>query len=303
MRNKQIDWLVFTLFLLIVFFLRLPSFFKSAFGPDESLYLLMARSLTEGHPPYTVFFDHKPTGIYILFALALLIFGKSVIAIRILACIFVAITCYLLYRLGNIISKNDKKVGLLAGILYAILSLSNGGLSSNTEIFYTTFVVLAFYLLWDVIANSGQRISQNSLRLFLIGLAMGIGFQIKQVVMFDFIAILMIVGLHMYHYLNSRRSLFAKLCKCYILLEFGFFVPFVTVCLYFLVNGNFADYVYANFTANLARVSDESLAITDFAISFLIQIQSNILLWVCLFLTPFTGYLLKIYQKSAIYYI
>ena len=67
MINKKIDLLIFPLFLILVFFIRLPSFFQSAIGPDEGLYLLMARSLIDGQPPYTAIWDHKPIGIYVLF--------------------------------------------------------------------------------------------------------------------------------------------------------------------------------------------------------------------------------------------
>lgn len=56
MKSKKIDWLILAWFVCLTFFLRFPGFFQSGIGPDESIYLLMARSLTEGKPPYTEFF-------------------------------------------------------------------------------------------------------------------------------------------------------------------------------------------------------------------------------------------------------
>lgn len=288
MKNKNLDWFILPLFLFLVVFLRLPSFFQSVLSNDESLYLLMASSLTDGQPPYTAIWDNKPIGIYILFYLALLILGDSVLSIRIIACIAVSITCYLLYRLGNVISLNDTKVGLLAGILYAILSLGGGGLAANTEIFYASFVVFAFYLLFSVGINPAKRISTRNLRLFIIGLLMGIGVQIKQVVIFEFIAIILILGIFLYFQtINSRRSLFTELFKCYVLLLVGLILPFLSTLLYFIFNGHFSDYYYANFAANLVRVSGESFSINNFVTGFVTQVKSNLLLWVCLFLTPF----------------
>lgn len=287
MRSKKIEWLIFTLFVLLTFFLRFPSFFQSAIGVDESLYLLVAKNLIDGHPPYTVVWDNKPPGIYFLFSLALRLFGNSFVSIRILACIAVSITSYLLYRLGKVISHNDTRVGLLAGILYAITSLGSGGIGANTEIFYAPFAVFAFYLLFSDVFNPVKRISQSYLRLFIIGLAMGIGCQIKQVVIFEFIGILLIVGLHLYfQHSNSWKSLFAKLFKCYALLFPGIFIPFLPILLYFIINGHLSDYVYANFTANLARVSGASYSISGFVAGFLIQLKSNLLLWICLLLIP-----------------
>lgn len=281
MKRKKRDWVILLLFFFLVFLLRLPSLSQSVLSNDESLYLLMARSFTEGQPPYTEIWDNKPVGIYLVFSLALLVFGKSVFSIRIIACFAVAITSYLLYRLGSVISNN--KVGLLAGILYTLLSLRNGGLSSNTEVFYATFVVCAFSLLFSTVINPTQQIKSN-FSLFAIGLVMGLGFQIKQVVVFEFIAILLIVGLHLYSQLG-KRSL-SELCRSYILLGTGFFLPFLPILLYFTVTGHLNDYLYANFTANVSRISDESISLSTFITSFLIQSRSNLILWVCLLLTP-----------------
>jgi 4-amino-4-deoxy-L-arabinose transferase-like glycosyltransferase len=111
----------------------------------------MADSLKNGHLPYTEIWDNKPPGIYFIFALSLLIFGNSVISIRIAACLAVAITCYLLYRMGFFLDAPKNRVGLLAGSFYAVFSTTNGGLASNTEIFFAPFVVLSFLILFSTI--------------------------------------------------------------------------------------------------------------------------------------------------------
>ncbi len=288
MKSKKIEWLIFPLFVFLTFFLRFSSFFQSGIGPDESLYLLMARSLTEGQPPYTEFFDNKPIGIYVVFATALLIFGNSVLSIRIAACIAVAISSYLLYRLGNIISKNDTKIGLIAGTLYAVLTLGSGGISADTGIFFTSFVVWGFYLLFSAVVNPRHPISKSYLKVLLIGLVMGVALQVKQVVIFDFIAILIIVFLNLYGYLKTQTvQLLQETLKCYILLSVGLIIPFILAVLYFWFNGHFQEYFYANFSANLVRVGDEKWSLINFGTGFLIQVKSNLLLWVCLLGLPF----------------
>ena len=288
MKNKKIDWLIFLLFACLTFFLRLPAFFQSGIGPDESIYLLMARSLTEGKPPYTEFFDNKPIGIYVLFALALIIFGKSVLSIRIAAWIAVSITSYLLYYLGKLISENDNKVGLLAGTFYSVLTLGSGGISSDTEIFFAPFVVSAFYLIFSRIVNQNKTINQSYLRLFISGLLIGFGLQIKQVVLFEFIALIILVGLTLYfQYKHSLTFLLKEVSKCYSVLGFGFILPFIITIIYYWQNGHFTDFLYANFSANLARIGGQEWSISNFAIGFLIQIKTNLLLWICLFSTPF----------------
>jgi 4-amino-4-deoxy-L-arabinose transferase-like glycosyltransferase len=288
MKSKKVDWLIFVLFICLTFFLRFPAFFQSGIGPDESIYLLMARSLTEGQPPYTEFFDNKPIGIYILFALALIIFGKSVLSIRIAAWIAVSITSYLLYRLGKLISGNDNKVGLLAGTFYGVLTIGSGGISSDTEIFFAPFVVFAFYLIFCLIVNQNETFNQSYLRLFIIGLLMGIGLQIKQVVLFEFIGILILVGLTLYfQYRYSLIFLLKEVSKCYAVLGFGFILPFLITIAYYLQSGHFNNFFYANFSANLARVGGQNWSLSNFGIGFLIQIKTNLILWICLISTPF----------------
>ena len=83
MQSKKRELLILVFFLLLTFLVRFPSFSQSAIGPDEGLYLLIAKKFTEGHLPYTVVWDNKPIGIYVLFSLALILLGNSVISIRI----------------------------------------------------------------------------------------------------------------------------------------------------------------------------------------------------------------------------
>lgn len=279
--------LIVLLFFFLVCFLRLGSFFQSSIVWDESLYLLMARSLIEGHLPYTEIWDNKPPGIYLLFSLALLLFGKSIISIRVITCIAVSITCYLLYKLGNLISKNDIKVGLLAGTLYAFFSVINGGIQSNTELFFATFVICAFYLLFSALISSVKPISQSYLSLFIIGLLMGIGLQIKQVVLFEFIAITIIIGVNIYSTSLNKRYIFKKFLISCVPLTIGFITPFIVVLFWFIVGGHFQEYVYANFYANLVRVGSENWSFATIVVSLINQLLSYPFLWICILLSFF----------------
>lgn len=286
---KKRDWTVFAFFVILVIVIRSESFFESVIDPDESLYLLMAQSWLDGHLPYTEIWDNKPPGIYILFSIALILFGKSVISIRVLACIAIIITCNLLYKLGNIIGKNGAIIGLIAGTLYAINSLSNEGLASNTEIFFTPFVTLAVYLFIHFVYKErylGKLTTRTSPRILMIGLLMGIGFEIKYVVIFDFIAILLTVGISFYFGLLKSSKYFSIL-KYYALLSIGFILPFLLISLYFIFNKQFDSYLYSNFVANKARTIDNSFSFTTLAEAIKNQVNSNPTLWLWLLITPF----------------
>src|SRR5438128_1005469 len=130
-------------FALLVLVLRSSTFFHSVENWDESLYLLMARSLLDGHAPYTEVWDHKPPGIVLLFALGELIFGRTVLSIRLLACLAVSASCLLLFSLGH--SLRSPTMGIVAGLLYAVFSLDYAR-PSSVELFYTPPLLLAFFL-------------------------------------------------------------------------------------------------------------------------------------------------------------
>jgi len=280
--NKNL--VIFIAFLFGVAFLRTLSFFKSSLDWDESVYFLMSCSILEGQIPYTMLWDHKPPGIYILFSLAQILFGKSIFSIRLIACIAVSITCYLLYLMGEIFDKNDTKVGLFAAIFYAVMSLYNGGLASNIEIMLAPFVTLAFYLL----LKNREGVEIKSLRLLLIGLLHGIALQFKYVVIFDFVAILIIVGLDLY--LKNRGNIkpfMLKLLRSYIILLVGPVLLFVVVFLYFLLNRHFNEYFYANFTANLIYSKETVFSLIKILLALKNQVTSFFILWGCLMFTPF----------------
>lgn len=276
---KKINWAVFVGFLFLSFLFRFWSFFCSVIDHDESLYILVADSWNNGLLPYVEVWDNKPPGIFVLFSLAMFVFGDSVQAIRILGCVAVAITSYLLYEIGNFIGENEKKIGLLAGIFYLVFSLNNYGIASNAEILFAPFVTLAFYLFFRATEYSGF----NS---FVIGLFMGCAMQIKYVVIMDFFALLLIGGIHLF--LNQKK----KLLKFYVFLCMGFIVPFIVTTLYFLILGYFNEYIYATWTANQKYIAISDFYFRNLLPSVIEQIYNNFILYLCLFLSP-------IYLKSS----
>lgn len=256
---KASPWFVLVFFPVFVVLLRWSAFYHSVIDWDESLYLLVADRWLDGYPPYTAIWDNKPPGIYVLFAIALKLFGRSVISIRILACIAIIITCYLLYLIGSTVNPQGKEIGLIAGIFYAAISTTSGGMSSNTEIFCVPFSVLAFYFLLAKLKDFERYQVKTYATIFLIGLLLGIGFEIKQIILFDLIAMLIILGgfVLIGSQLNRQWLVFAK---AVVLLLAGFVLPFLFATLYFFVTKDFHNYWYATFTANTLRIMDQPVS-------------------------------------------
>lgn len=285
------SWLVLVFFALLVVGLRLPSFYQSVVGLDwdDSLYLLVADRWLDGNPPYTAIWDNKPPGIYLLFAGAIAVLGHSVVAIRILAWIVVTLTCWLLYQLGRVIPHQGTAIGLAAGLLYAAASTGNGdGLSSNTELFFTPFAVFAVYLLLSQPSYFRELESSDFQRVFLIGLSLGIGLAIKQVVLFDFAAISLLLGAAVLLQGRSPTRV-VTLVKLYGLLLIGFILPFLLFSLYFLVIGHFGDYFYANLTANRLRTVDNSFSpslLLEAIQEQVLEPNLNLVFWICAIAAP-----------------
>ncbi|MNC88342.1 hypothetical protein D3C83_41450 [compost metagenome] len=110
---------------------------------DESIYALIAQQWLHGHVPYTTVFDHKPIGLYTIFGAFLAVFGDNVFALRLIALAVVAGTALLLARAAQRQFGHGPWLGAWTAALYGLLSLTNGGLASNTEILVNFFVVLA----------------------------------------------------------------------------------------------------------------------------------------------------------------
>ena len=149
--------------------LRPPAFFYTSAGLDEGLYFLMAHNLLAGHLPYTQTFDNKPPGIYLIFATAMLAFGRTTFAIRIASCLAIALGAYAMYLLGR--RDGAERGGVDAAYGYVLYTSHLSGLEANTEIFFMPLTVLAFALVWPT-DEPGPR---GRVRALGAGLLFGLG--------------------------------------------------------------------------------------------------------------------------------
>ncbi len=159
--------LPFLLFLVLALATRLPILHRSVLDWDESLYFLMAQAWRGGHLPYTTIWDNKPLGIYVIFAgFQALIPGVA--AMRVATSLCVALLAATVFRITAILTR-ERAAGWVAGGLLVICSLSNDGLSANTELFMAACTALAVLA---VLAEAPA---------WAAGLALGCGFMIKYV--------------------------------------------------------------------------------------------------------------------------
>ena len=122
--------LVFFFFLALSIGLRLPYFFTDVIDWDESTFILLGQSILDGHLPYTETWDLKPPLLSTIFSIFIIIFGKSIISIRIAGAFCVGLTSWLNYQIGKEIRGTQH--GLIAGFLTVIaLSLIHSDASAT----------------------------------------------------------------------------------------------------------------------------------------------------------------------------
>ena len=286
LKNINQKLIIFIGFLLLSFFLRFWTLFVSVLDKDESIYILGADSLLNGNLPYTEIWDNKPPGIFILFSLAMLIFDRSIVSIRIISILATTFTSYFLYRIGATIDqKQGEKIGLLAGVLYAIFSLHNDGAAANAEIFFAPFVTVGFLLLF-------RNRQLSNIKVFMIGLIFGIGMQIKYLVIMDTLA-LVLLGTWFRKERKikekEKEGLIKKLnstLKFYLIFGIGLILPAIFIAFIYQFYGYFDEYIYATISANSKYVAMLDFSFSDLLSRLRKQVLGNILLWLCLFWSP-----------------
>jgi len=228
-----------SLLFLAVLIPRLPTFFRSVMDWDESLYFLMAEQWRAGHLPYTALWDNKPIGIYGVFVLFQSWFGDNVISIRIASVVFITVAAFAIFRIALTIPLSDPRfrqtAALFASISYVVCSLTNDGLSANTEIFMACFTALA---VWS--ARSNQA--------FLAGLMFGMAFMTKYVVVFEFpaIAFALLALAPKVDFKSAARSGAVLIC--------GAALPLLSTMALYAATGHFQQWLEDSVLSNFRRV-------------------------------------------------
>lgn len=90
------------------------------FGRDQGIYAYAGELLLQGKIDYKYIFDLKPPGVHFTFALGHLIFGKSMMGMRIFDILWQSVTGFVLFIIIYKLTKS-KSAGLLSSVLYIFL--------------------------------------------------------------------------------------------------------------------------------------------------------------------------------------
>jgi hypothetical protein len=112
------QWLAFVCWLVVAF--ASLNIVLYSFGRDQGIYGVVADVILNGGMPYRDAWDFKPPGIFLIYSLAQGLFGKSMLAIRLLEVIGLVATVFGLQRLGQVFLDRPK-AGLVAGAVAALV--------------------------------------------------------------------------------------------------------------------------------------------------------------------------------------
>ena len=171
---------VLGIFLLTGFALRFISFFPTVIDHDESTYIVIADLLMKGYTYQVDFIDTKPIGIFLVFAALQELFGNSIMMLRAVATVVIALTSFFLYKAKRQ-NGSSHSAALAVGIIYIFLNsiYTRYGVSPNTETYFNLFTAIALWLYF----SRGEWWKYG-----LAGLSLGVGFILKYVVLFDGVA-------------------------------------------------------------------------------------------------------------------
>jgi 4-amino-4-deoxy-L-arabinose transferase-like glycosyltransferase len=174
--QKRNEILIFLFLAIFVLILRWPSL-EQPFENDSGATAYHARLIYQGEPLYGTHHPaHHMPGVYYSYALAFQLFGDSVWAVNFLLILWLILSTYILYLLASTIV--DKPTGLLAGILFAFLSMDVSFMGSTAKIEQFANlprIAVIFILVRLLIQKSAPR------KYFFVGLFSAVVFLYKAV--------------------------------------------------------------------------------------------------------------------------
>ena len=232
------NWLIIVL--VVVFILRIPSFFEPYSYGDEMIYLTLGQGMREGLTLYKDIYDNKPPLLYILAAVAGNLFWfKAILAFWSLA------TIILFWKLSKALFPDKLKLQKVATWIFAILTtipLLEGNIA-NAEVFMVGPIILALVILFS------KKLSQQNL--FFSGILFGIATLFKVPAAFDMPVILafwlITAGVKKENIKNSLKK--------FLYIFGGFLFPIVIGLIWYFLKGALNEYISAAFLQNVGYLS------------------------------------------------
>ena len=141
---------------------------------DEGEYAYAGQLILSGVPPYTLLYNMKLPGTYLMYAASMLFFGKTIIGARLGLLLATSATCLGAFQLARrFVPANDS---LAAAASYAVLALSTEMLGP----FGHATHYVALFGVWGLVVLADAMERENGKRFFAAGVLLGIAILMKQ---------------------------------------------------------------------------------------------------------------------------
>ena len=240
MRQSLLGVLAFALLV------RGQTFDNPVLGFDEQFYLLVGDRMLHGAVPYIDIFDRKPIGLFMIYAAIRELGGDGFLQYKLVACGFVTLTAFLIYRAARPISNIF--AASVAACLYILWLNFTGGEGGQAQVFYNPPMLMAAMLTWRAMRTGERIVPLGCAAMLLVGIAI----QIKYTVIFEglFFGIALLWARY-----RSRRSLAALAAPALLWISCALLPTGLAVLVYWRI-GALQPFLFANFLSLFARTPD-----------------------------------------------
>ncbi|MCX5887801.1 MAG: glycosyltransferase family 39 protein, partial [Proteobacteria bacterium] len=262
-KGEQKKGLIGLLAILLLFIvLRLPTLYEP-FGRDQGIFATIASGLLQGKIPYRDLWDHKPPGIYFLYALAFKVLGREMRSISLLDGLYTLFTLLFFFKLAK--ELFNRRVAYLSTFLFTILT---------SGIFFVgwwgrgqpeVFLLLPLLGMIDLLKPVSVK-ERPSFFLLCAGILGGIAFSLKSTIfplffLFSFF-LLLENGINL-------RAIEKGILKI-LLFSLGMIIALLPFVIFFWAHGALDDAIYSIVTFNLTAHINH-----PYNLDFLIKLRGN----------------------------
>lgn len=246
------------LIFIVLLVMRMPVMLSNdALTVEELNYMLIGEKITEGADLYSQLWDNLAPLSALVYGSIDFLFGRSQTAYQILSLLLVFFQVFLFNRMF-IVNKSYSTNTYVPGLLYGMFTSMFFDFTTLTPMLMgSTFLLLALHNIFQHIEFRAKRDEM----ILNIGLYLGIAYLFYQPIVVFGIATLIILLL-----------LTGTVTRRYLLLLFGFAMPFIMASTLFLIQGKIQDFFYC-FFAGFYHNSLSPLSWVFVALLFLIPLM------------------------------
>ncbi len=294
--------------MLIFLFLRIPSLLEPYWYGDEGIYSAVANEIIKGELLYVQIWDHKPPGIYLIYALTHNFQEAQIFVLKLINLILGLLTIFILYKIAKQVFKN-KKISIFTSTFIATFLLGSTYLEANIFNAENIFILTTSIAIW-IFLKFKKNNFQTKKQIFALGLIFGLGVFFKIHPIFDATALFIFLIINKYttkkisqlFHLNLQKNLklIFQILSDTITYFFGvFFFLILSGIYYFFINKFnyfFDSVIMYNFKYSENTLGDTGLGFIIYPDSLKLRL---LLISIVLIIILFFVFKKKITQISA----